>query len=101
MSKIILLLLVSHMSLNITGYSQTITVKGKVIDSLGNPLSGVTVAAKRGKVATATNSSGLYTITLQSSNKTLEISHVGCLTQGILLNGRSEIDLVMKTSIAF
>jgi len=58
--KVILLLLVSLISLNITGYSQTITIKGKVTDSLGNPLSGVNVEAKLGKVGTSTNLQGLY-----------------------------------------
>lgn len=70
-----------------------ITVKGKVTDSKGAPLAGVSVATTD-KSGTSTNESGEFSITVDE-NATLVFSHVGYTTQQVKINSRSQINIVM------
>src|SRR5699024_6511211 len=66
-------------------------------DSLGNPLIGVTVKAKEGGTGTVTDANGDYSITVPD-DATLVISYVGYQTQEVVVNGKSEIDVVLSSA---
>jgi TonB-linked SusC/RagA family outer membrane protein len=72
-------------------YAQTVT--GKVTDAESKPVADVTVTVKGTARATATNSSGNFSINA-TDRETLVFSSVGFLTQEIALNGRTTINIV-------
>lgn len=75
-----------------------IIVKGKVTDSLGNPIEGATVKVAGKNIGTATNAKGEFSLTVSDNGK-LEISYVGFETQTISVDGRKEINVVMMGSV--
>lgn len=62
-------------------FAQDRVVSGKVTDSTGNGLAGVTVSAKGTKLATQTNNEGAFKLTVPSSVDALIFSSVGFSTQ--------------------
>lgn len=57
-------------------YSYNSTIKGKITDEEGNPLTGVSVKVKNSTLITLTNNAGEFTIEAPA-NAVLEISYVG------------------------
>ena len=57
-------------------YADT-TIRGRVVDSLNNPLVGVSVVVKGTTNGTVTNISGQFTLTNVPANATLVISNIG------------------------
>src|SRR5699024_4258299 len=53
------------------------TVSGKVTDSLGNPLAGVSVSLKGTSTGTITDANGNYSLTLENGGGILVFSYVG------------------------
>ncbi len=78
---------------------QEIEVKGKVIDSDGNPLPGVNVVEKGTTNGTVTNLDGEYTIAVSSPSATLSFSFVGFITEDIEVGNRTTIDLTLVEDI--
>ncbi|WP_244525795.1 SusC/RagA family TonB-linked outer membrane protein [Sphingobacterium wenxiniae] len=76
--------------------AQQMSVAGKVTDSEGKPISGVTLTIKGTSQGTSTNESGLFTLNA-NSNATLIISAVGYQTQEIPLAGRNTLNIALKT----
>lgn len=73
-----------------------IDVRGIVTDSTGEALPGVTVLEKDNPTnGTITNQEGRYIINV-ADDATLIFKIVGLETQEILLNGRSQVDVVLK-----
>lgn len=95
MCKTLFLLLCCLMCLYFEGFSQRITISGKVTDQEGKPIPEVSITTKGAKGGTETNLQGSYSFTLQDINNTLVFSHIGYIKQEIQLKGRSEIDVVM------
>ncbi|WP_353185788.1 SusC/RagA family TonB-linked outer membrane protein [Parapedobacter lycopersici] len=56
-------------------------VSGRVTDSLGNPISGVTVRVTDGPQGTTTDNNGMYSLELPAGVKQLEFSYLGYVTQ--------------------
>ncbi|WP_257656384.1 SusC/RagA family TonB-linked outer membrane protein [Parapedobacter lycopersici] len=56
-------------------------VSGRVTDSLGNPISGVTVRVTDGPQGTTTDNNGMYSLELPTTVKQLEFSYLGYVTQ--------------------
>lgn len=73
-------------------------VRGKIMGVNGEPLAGVTVAAENGKLQTATDSKGEFSINVPSSG-TLVFSSVGYITETVQVNGTGEIELRMTESV--
>ena len=71
------------------------TVSGKITDSSGQPLPGVTVIVKGTTQGTVTNVDGSYSIVNVAPGGTLQFSFVGMKTQEIPINGKTSIDVVM------
>ena len=72
------------------------SVSGKVTDSSGSPLPGVTVIIKGTTNGTITNADGEYSLTNVPANATLQFSFVGMKTQEIAVGGKSAINVVME-----
>src|SRR5690606_5198787 len=72
--------------------AQQTSVAGKITDSSGAPLTGVTISIKGTSLGTSTNESGLFTLNA-NSNATLIISAVGYQEQQVALAGRKTINV--------
>ena len=83
------------------GYSQTNSVvSGKIIDSIDNfPLIGATVVIKGTTNGIISDIDGNYTLNVNSLNDTLVFSYIGFVSQEIPINGRSVIDVLLKSQI--
>lgn len=75
--------------------AENIRVIGTVSDGEGEPLIGASVIAKGGTIGVVTDIDGNYLITVDSKD-VLVFSYVGCHTQEIEVNGRTNIDVVMQ-----
>ncbi len=74
-----------------------VSVSGKVTNSAGEPVQGVTVSVKGSAAGTSTNTTGNYTLSVPDG-ATLVYSSVGYEPQEIVVNGRTEINVVLVTS---
>ena len=82
-------------------FAQNVTVKGKVSDSNGEPIIGVTVMLNgNNTVGSLTDANGNYSITVPA-NSTLSFSCVGFATQEEQLNGRNVINVVLQEDTEF
>ena len=76
--------------------SQTSKVTGKVIDSAGIPLPGVSVVVKGTTNGTITDSNGSYILPNVPVNATLQFSFVGMKSQEIAVSGQSTINVTLS-----
>jgi len=74
------------------------TVSGRVTDTQGQPLPGVTLIVKGTNSGTITGTDGGYKLTNVPENATLVFSFVGMETREIAVTGRTRINVVMKES---
>ncbi|MBC7937617.1 MAG: SusC/RagA family TonB-linked outer membrane protein [Rhizobacter sp.] len=82
-------------------HAQNRTVRGKITDSVGTPLGGVSVAVKGTKIGTSTNSSGDFTLNSVAERAVLVVSNVGLQTQEVRLSARqTSFNLVMRVELA-
>jgi outer membrane receptor protein involved in Fe transport len=87
------LLLVVMLAATLSWAQQSIS--GKVVDSDGQPLPGVTVVIPGTTVGTATDSDGKYTISAPADGK-LQFSFVGMLMVEVEINDRTTINITMQ-----
>lgn len=82
---------------NLSGMMQQAhSVSGKVTDSSGVPLPGVTLVIKGTTQGTITGADGKYSLSNVPANATLVFSFVGMRSQEIAVNNRQQIDLSLK-----
>lgn len=72
-------------------------IKGTVSDTLNQPLAGVTVNIKGTNTVAITNESGTFSIKGEN-NSTLIISSVGYQTTEVSVNGRTHLNIQLKSS---
>nr|WP_321356354.1 SusC/RagA family TonB-linked outer membrane protein [uncultured Draconibacterium sp.] len=72
------------------------TVSGKVLDSSGAPLPGVTIALKGTTNGTISNVDGTFVLNNIPENATLVFSFVGMKTQEISVEGTAPLNIIMK-----
>ncbi|MFA9389953.1 MAG: SusC/RagA family TonB-linked outer membrane protein [Prolixibacteraceae bacterium] len=75
--------------------AQTTSVSGKVTDSRGEALPGVTIVERNTSNGVVSNMDGLYTISVPS-NATLIFSFVGFEKQEISIDGKTSINVSLK-----
>jgi len=75
---------------------QNISVSGKVTDSSGFPLPGVSIVIKGTTLGIITDADGKYMLGKVPSNTTLVFSFVGMRTVEIAVEGRTEINVVLQ-----
>jgi len=83
-------------NMNPFGSQASLTVKGKVTDSSGFALPGVTVVVKGTTQGVITDTNGTYLLDNVMSDGTLVFSFVGMKTQEIAVDGQSIINVVMQ-----
>jgi len=79
---------------------KNLVITGLVVDSAGNPLSGVSVQLDANKTGTLTDSLGQYQITIRPDSKSLLFSYVGYEQQEVAIGSQKvvNIGLVQKKS---
>ncbi|MCE4565518.1 TonB-dependent receptor [Maribellus sp. CM-23] len=88
-----LILALFFFSANVT-YAQ-VNVQGKVADTNGETLIGVTVLVKDTKQGTVTDANGEFTLSVPSINSTLLFSYVGFIAQEVPLSGRTYLNITL------
>jgi TonB-linked SusC/RagA family outer membrane protein len=78
--------------------AQTKQIKGRITDERGDPLPGVSVITDKKSKGTATDQNGNYAVNIDSKTSMLIISYVGFVTQTILIDGRTTIDITLQPS---
>ncbi|MGC4013209.1 MAG: carboxypeptidase-like regulatory domain-containing protein [Luteolibacter sp.] len=76
------------------GSPDDVTVTGKIVNSLGEPLAGVSVQLKGGATGTSTDAKGEFQITVPE-NSILVISSVGYISQEVSTEGRTSVFLTL------
>ncbi|MFA5243801.1 MAG: SusC/RagA family TonB-linked outer membrane protein [Pedobacter sp.] len=76
-----------------------IVVRGKITDSKGEVLPGVSVRVKGTTIGTSTDIDGRYSLSVDD-NAVLVISYIGYLSKEVTVNGRNAIDIVLEVSTA-
>ena len=81
-------------------FAQSGTVKGKVLDELGEPIIGTNVVEKGSTNGTVTDVDGNYTLTLNDLSKAvLQFSFIGYNTTEEAVKGRKTIDVKLAPSV--
>ena len=80
---------------------QNNTVKGKVVDTKGEPVIGATIIEKETGKGTITDIDGNFTLTVQSEKSTLEVSYIGYKNQvlKVMLRKPMHITLTEDTEV--
>ena len=84
---------------SLAGFAQN-TITGRVTDSDGSGIPGVTVSVKGTRTATQTSSDGSYSITAPNNANTLVFSSIGFASQEIAINSRASLNLVLSSTSA-
>lgn len=80
-------------------YGQNKTITGKVTNKeTGAPLSGVNILADKQKGGVTTKEDGSYSIVVPAGSSTLVFSYVGFVSQTILIEGKTSIDVIMAAN---
>ncbi len=80
-----------------TELQQQLEINGRVTDSNGELLPGVTVAVKGTSMGTITNSDGEFSIDVPDGAEALIFSFVGMKSQEVPLTGQTVINVVLET----
>lgn len=78
------------------GFTQTVTVKGTVIDTQGEPLIGVTVKVEGTTIGAATDIDGNFQLPNVSPDAVLEVSYIGMVTQNVPLEGKTSVEITLQ-----
>jgi len=79
--------------------AQSATVKGTVTNSKsGKSLPGVNIKVKGTTTGTTTNAKGKYSLSVPSPQDTLVFSYIGYKTKTVPINGRSTINVALKST---
>lgn len=71
------------------------TIKGKVIDEQGSPMSGVTVKLRNTDRITQTNGNGEFSIEVANDNSVLQFSFLGYTTTERTVNGGKFLEIIL------
>ncbi|MWB95936.1 SusC/RagA family TonB-linked outer membrane protein [Flavobacterium sp. GA093] len=75
-----------------------ITIKGVILDELGQPMIGVTILPKGSKRGTTTDFDGTFTIVVPATTEALLLSYVGYDDKEVAIAGRTNITVSMVPS---
>lgn len=81
---------------NVQTVMQARTVKGQIVDAMGEPVIGASVQVKGTGTGVISDIDGNFTLSNVASDAVLVISYVGYQTQEVSVNGRSVINVTMK-----
>lgn len=78
---------------------QRVTIAGKVIDTSGEPLPGVSIVEKGTTNGTLSDLDGNYTLAVSGSSSVVQFSYVGFLTQEIAIGNQRNISVTMDEDV--
>ncbi|MDX2072433.1 MAG: carboxypeptidase-like regulatory domain-containing protein [Haliscomenobacter sp.] len=83
-------------------YGQTQLLKGRILDSNGEPLIGASVLVKGTSVGTVTDFDGTYSVFAPLGYQTIVVSYTGYRTQELLVNDRNYAsqDILLNESLS-
>lgn len=73
-----------------------VNIRGRVVDTDGNPLEGVSIFVKGKSKGTTTTADGNFSLNGVEENDVLQISSVGFITQLVQVKGNTVINLVLQ-----
>ncbi|HKG68768.1 MAG TPA: carboxypeptidase-like regulatory domain-containing protein, partial [Segetibacter sp.] len=83
--------------IGIAAKSQNNTIRGRITDSIGKPLQGVSVIIRGTRTGTSTNATGEFQLNGVPERSTLVLSFVGLATQELRLSsGQRTVNVVMR-----
>jgi len=88
----------SEKTSTVAGQQQN-SVSGKITDTGGQPLPGVTVVVKGTTHGTVTNADGNYSLSNIPENATLVFSFVGMRSQEVVVGSQTNINIVMEVDV--
>src|SRR5690606_20679337 len=91
----LLLMLLGIQALTVTAQEEQHAVKGVVVNTSDAAISGASVKEVGGTNAARTDSEGRFLLNLSAANVTLQVSNVGYVTQEVLVNGRSTLQVIL------
>ncbi len=94
-NKEFLMIMVFVLCALVTHAQQTV-LSGKVTDSTGDPIPGVTISVKGTTIGTITGVNGDYSLGVASDVKTLVFSFIGMKTQEVSISGKQTINVTME-----
>lgn len=94
------LVLPSSLAMSMKAVSPPFEVRGRVSNSDGVPLVGVSIGLKGSETGAVTDGRGDFSLELPDGSGTLVLSYVGYLTREIPVNGRHEINVTLRPSVS-
>jgi TonB-dependent starch-binding outer membrane protein SusC len=94
------IVLTSMLLLSQFAFAQDRVVTGKVTDSTGNGLAGVTVTARGTRIATQSNNEGLFRLTVPSSVDALIFTSIGFTTQQIPIPATGTLNVSLSGGVS-
>jgi len=96
----VVILMVPLLLFSLWSFAQPITVHGKVKDTEGVAMPGVTVMLKGTTQGTITSMDGDYSLSNTKSDGVLVFSFIGMKTEEVAVNGQATINVVMKADVS-
>lgn len=78
---------------------QKITIKGKVSDTYGEPLPGVSIIERGTTNGNLTDLDGNYTLTVSGASSVIQFSYVGFVSQEITVGNQTNISIVLAEDV--
>lgn len=94
-----ILLSVKNIDNKTVNQQQQVTVRGRVQDTQGNPLPGVTVIIKGTNQGTITDTEGNFSLSIPEDTEFLQFSFVGMKTQEVPIAGQTTFNIVMEEEV--
>ncbi|MDR0793528.1 MAG: TonB-dependent receptor [Chitinophagaceae bacterium] len=91
-----LFLLLASLQVSAHDFAQNVTLKGRVTDEQGKPLTKASVMVKGTNYGTATDENGAFSLEVNNNAATLVISYVGYEDAEIDIQGKTELNIVLK-----
>ena len=93
--KSILLLFLVLFSTSYYASAQSRAVTGKVTDTKGETLPGVSIKLKGTSIGTTSGTDGRYTINVSGNNSILVVTYIGFVSQEVAVNNQTSIDIAL------
>jgi TonB-linked SusC/RagA family outer membrane protein len=76
--------------------AQQVDIKGRITDTSGEPLPGVSIKLKGSTTTVITNNDGQYSIRVPEGKGTLVITYIGFFTREIVLDGKTVVNVQLS-----